>query len=131
MRKKGWRCKKPGLGWYGGILIIALAMSAPAFAGIVAEHGHGQKSGMSHQPGVERPAWLNKLENQVDYEEVMSGLDGNQEQLNKTWMKLMGQLQNKIKEHADPASSGGGFHDSWAAHQLGQSFLLGPSEASA
>ena len=130
MKQKGWRCKKPGLWWYGGILIIAMALSAPAFAGIVANHGHGQKSG-SHHSGVDRPMWLDKLENQVDYEEVMSGLDGNQDQLNKTWMKLMGQLQDKIKEHADPASSGGGFHDSWAAHQLGQSFLLGPSEASA
>ena len=41
----------------------------------------------------------------------------------------MDRLQDKLKEHASPASSGGGFHDSWAAHQLGQSYLLGPSEA--
>jgi len=118
--------------WHGlVILLFLLVVSVPAFAGIVANHGHGSHASDLKQNGVERPAWLDKLENQVDYEEVMSGLDGNQEQLNKTWMKLMGQLQDKIKEHADPASSGGGFHDSWAAHQLGQSFLLGPSEASA
>ncbi|QPJ66150.1 MAG: hypothetical protein G3M78_12395 [Candidatus Nitrohelix vancouverensis] len=113
------------------ILASLLTFSAPAFAGIVADHGHSPDGHAGHNDGVDRPTWLKKLENQVDYEEVMSGLDGNQEQLNKTWMKLMGQLQDKIKEHASPASSGGGFHDSWAAHQLGQSFLLGPSEAAA
>ena len=123
------RCRKL---WHGLIILLfLLVVSAPAFAGIVANHGHGKPAGDHKHNGVDRPMWLDKLENQVDYEEVMSGLDGNQDQLNKTWMKLMGQLQDKIKEHADPASSGGGFHDSWAAHQLGQSFLLGPSEASA
>ena len=61
----------------------------------------------------------------------MSGLEGSQQKLDNTFMKLMGQLQNKLKEHSSPASSGGMFHDSWSAHQLGQSYLLGPTEASA
>jgi hypothetical protein len=43
----------------------------------------------------------------------------------------MDQLKSKLKEHASPASAGGGFHDSWAGHQLGQSYLLGPTEAAA
>jgi hypothetical protein len=51
--------------------------------------------------------------------------------MDKTYMDLMDRLKGKIKEHASPASSGGGFHDSWAGHQLGQSYLLGPSEAGA
>ncbi|PIR01117.1 MAG: hypothetical protein COV66_02960, partial [Nitrospinae bacterium CG11_big_fil_rev_8_21_14_0_20_45_15] len=77
--------------WHGlVILLFLLVVSVPAFAGIVANHGHGSHASDLKQNGVERPAWLDKLENQVDYEEVMSGLDGNQEQLNKTWMKLMG-----------------------------------------
>ena len=77
----------------------------------------------------ERPAWLDKLENQINYEEMMSGMEGRQDRLDNTYLKLMGRLQGKIKEHTSPASSGGGFHDSWSAHQLQQSYLLGPSEA--
>ena len=61
----------------------------------------------------------------------MSGLEGSQQKLDNTMMKVMDQLKSKLKEHASPASAGGGFHDSWAAHQLGQSYLLGPSEAAA
>ncbi|KMP10408.1 hypothetical protein UZ36_07705, partial [Candidatus Nitromaritima sp. SCGC AAA799-C22] len=101
------------------ILILGLSLS-PAFAASSPE---------DNQKGHDRPSWLDKLENQVNYEEVMSGMDGRQDRLNNTFMKLMDRLQNKIKEHASPASSGGGFHDSWSAHQLGQSYLLGPSEA--
>ncbi|HIE78511.1 MAG TPA: hypothetical protein EYP92_06820, partial [Candidatus Thioglobus sp.] len=77
----------------------------------------------------ERPAWLDKLENQVDYEEMMGGMEGRQEKMNNTFMKLMDQLQDKVKEHVVPASTGGGFHDSWSSHQLQQSYLLGPTEA--
>ncbi|MDP7058613.1 MAG: hypothetical protein QF434_09560, partial [Nitrospinaceae bacterium] len=111
-----------GLGrWIMMILTFALGLGLnPAFAASGPE---------DHRQGHDRPAWLDKLENQVNYEEVMSGMDGRQDRLNNTFMKLMDRLQDKIKEHASPASSGGGFHDSWSAHQLGQSYLLGPSEA--
>ncbi|MEE9259219.1 MAG: hypothetical protein V3U37_06715, partial [Nitrospinaceae bacterium] len=109
------------------ILVFLLSLGlcfGTAFAGTGHEGGH-------KNTGAEKPQWLDKLENQVNYEEVMGGLDGRQDRLNQTYMKLMGQLQDKIMEHADPASSGGGFHGSWAAHQLGQSYLLGPTEAGA
>ncbi|MCH8157596.1 MAG: multicopper oxidase domain-containing protein, partial [Nitrospinae bacterium] len=102
-------------------LVLGLSLS-PVFAA----SGSGD-----HRKGHERPAWLDKLETQVNYEEMMGGMEGRQDRLNNTFMKLMNRLQGKIREHATPASSGGGFHDSWAAHQLGQSYLLGPSEASA
>ncbi len=118
--------KKGGKYWH--LLLVMLCalvlFAAPALAGTGADHS-GHKSS-----AVDRPEWLNKLENQVNYEEMMSGMEGRQDELNKTFMKLMDRLQGKIREHASPASSGGGFHDSWAAHQLGQSYLLGPSEAS-
>ncbi|MDH5764189.1 MAG: hypothetical protein OEZ51_14550, partial [Nitrospinota bacterium] len=78
---------------------------------------------------VERPLWLDKLENQINYEEMMEGKEGNQERLNKTYSNLMDRLKGKLMEHATPASSGGVFHNSWAAHQLQQGFLLGPTEA--
>ena len=102
------------------ILTLGLISLSPAFAASGPE---------DHKKGHERPSWLDKLENQVNYEEVMGGMDGRQDRMNNTFIKLMDRLQDKIKEHATPASSGGGFHDSWSAHQLGQSYLLGPSEA--
>ena len=110
-------------------LVLALTMVLVSPAGAISvDHGHDGSHG-KHNPAVDRPVWLDKLENQLNHEDVMSGLEGSQEKLDKTFMKLMGQLQDKVKEHATPASSGGGFHDSWSAHQLGQSYLLGPSEA--
>jgi hypothetical protein len=109
----------------GMLLILLLLLSVvPALAGDKGSHDHGSSP-------VDRPNWLNKLEDQVNYEEMMSGMEGRQEKMDKTFMKLMDRLQGKIQEHASPASSGGGFHDSWAAHQLGQSYLLGPTEAGA
>jgi hypothetical protein len=102
-------------------LVIGLCAGS-AFAGT--NHGNGHEN-----PAVDRPGWLEKLENQLNHEDVMSGLEGNQEKMDQTFMSLMDRLQDKLKEHAAPASSGGGFHDSWAAHQLQQSYLLGPSEA--
>ena len=39
--------------------------------------------------GVEQPEWMKKLEDQVRYEEMMSGMEGRQDQLDKTLMKLM------------------------------------------
>ena len=107
------------------MLCALLLVAAPALAGTGTDHsGHNGTA-------VDQPEWLNKLENQVDYEEMMSGMEGRQEKMDKTFMKLMDRLQGKVQEHASPASSGGGFHDSWAAHQLGQSYLLGPTEAGA
>ena len=102
------------------VLILGLGLVTNASA-VTSDHGVKE----AH----DRPAWLDKLENQINYEEMMEGMEGRQGRLNNTFMKLMGNLQDKIKEHATPASSGGGFHDSWSAHQLQQSYLLGPSEA--
>ena len=109
------------------VLGLAMVLVSPAGA-ISVDHGHDKHGSNS---AVERPIWLDKLENQLNQEDVMSGLEGSQEKMDKTFMRLMGQLQDKVKEHASPASSGGGFHDSWSAHQLGQSYLLGPTEAAA
>ncbi|MDP7148721.1 MAG: hypothetical protein QGI90_08525, partial [Nitrospinaceae bacterium] len=116
---KGWKL------WHA-LVVLTLVLSF----GLVTNAG-ATASDIDEKKGHERPAWLNKLETQVEYEEMMGGMEGRQERLNNTFMKLMGRLQDKIKEHASPASSGGGFHDSWSAHQLGQSYLLGPSEAGA
>ena len=104
------------------VLALVLSLGLVTNAGAVASDHEVKKP-------HERPAWLDKLENQINYEEMMSGMEGRQDQLNNTFMKLMGNLQDKIKEHASPASMGGGFHDSWSSHQLQQSYLLGPSEA--
>ena len=114
---------KHGLGakFLFALILIGLCAGS-AFASPHSEKGHVNAA-------VDRPAWLDKLENQLNHEDVMSGLEGNQEKLDQTFMTLMGRLQDKIKEHAAPASSGGGFHDSWSAHQLQQSYLLGPTDA--
>ena len=117
---------KRGLGaWMLFVLLLVGLSVGSAFAGTSHDsHDKGHKN-----PGVDRPAWLDKFENQLDHEDLMSGLEGSQEKLDQKFMLLMDRLQDKIQEHASPASSGGGFHDSWSAHQLGQSYLLGPSEA--
>ena len=104
------------------IFLLTLCLGIPqAFA---AAHPEGHQNS-----AVDRPLWLDKLENQVNYEEMMEGREGNQERLNKTWTGLMDRLKGKLMEHATPASSGGVFHNSWAGHQLQQGYLLGPTEA--
>ncbi len=125
-------CSKKGWKFVRVLVVATLILGLPWLASAelekpLAGHNHGSKASIN--PSVDRPAWLDKLENQLNHEDVMSGLEGSQEKLGKTFMGLMDQLQGKLKEHATPASSGGGFHDSWAAHQLGQSYLLGPSDA--
>jgi len=121
--KKGWKS------WYAlAVVLLSLGLSVPAGA-ISTDHSHG-----SHDSGnaaVDRPNWLKKLDQQLEHEDVMSGLEGSQKKLDQTFMRVMDQLKSKLKEHASPASAGGGFHDSWAGHQLGQSYLLGPTEAAA
>ena len=107
--KKGWK------NWYAlAVVFLTLGLSVPAGA-ISTDHSHGV-----HDTGidaVDKPAWLEKLEKQLQHEDLMSGLEGSQEKLDNTMMKVMDQLKSKLKEHASPASAGGGFHDSWAAHQ--------------
>ena len=121
--KKGWKS------WYAlAVVFLSLGLSVPAGA-ISTDHSHGGHD--SGNAAVDRPNWLKKLDQQLHKEDLMEGLEGDQEKLDKTFMKVMDQLKTKLKEHASPASSGGGFHDSWAAHQLGQSYLLGPTEAAA
>jgi len=101
------------------LLILCLGISQ-AFA---AAHPKG------HQPSaVDRPLWLDKLENQINYEEMVEGKQGDQERLNKTFKSLMDRLKGKLMEHVTPASAGGWFYNSWAAHQLQQGYLLGPTE---
>ncbi|MFQ5449614.1 MAG: multicopper oxidase domain-containing protein [Nitrospinaceae bacterium] len=118
--KKGWKC------WHA---FVVLAMCLGLTVSASAEVNVSQKGEVSK--AEDHPAWLDKLENQINYEEMMSGMEGRQDRMNRTFGSMMDQLKEKIQEHAAPASSGGGFHDSWAAHQLGQSYLLGPSEAAA
>ena len=121
--KKGWKS------WYAlAVVFLSLGLSVPAGA-ISTDHSHGGHD--SGNASVDRPNWLKKLDQQLHNEDIMEGLEGDQEKLDKTFMKVMDQLKTKLKEHASPASSGGGFHDSWAGHQLGQSYLLGPTEAAA
>jgi manganese oxidase len=121
--KKGWKS------WYAvAVVFLTLGLSVPAGA-ISTDHSHGGHD--SGNAAVDRPNWLKKLDQQLEHEDVMSGLEGSQEKLDQTFMKVMDQLKSKLKEHASPASAGGGFHDSWAGHQLGQSYLLGPTEAAA
>ena len=107
------RCMTKGWKFLYTLIVLALVLGFGllANAGAVTSN-HDEKK--SH----ERPAWLDKLENQINYEEMMSGMEGRQDRLDNTFMKLMENLQDKIKEHATPASSGGGFHDCdrWPEH---------------
>jgi hypothetical protein len=83
-----------------------------------------------HEGSAEKPAWLNKLEKQLDYEDMMSGKTlKDKELMDKTFMNLMKQMKGQVMEHATPASEGGAYHTSWAEHQLGMGYLLGPTGA--
>ena len=110
--------------WIGQVFVILVLSLGLGLTPVFAASNHE-----GHDSASDRPAWLDKLENQINYEEMMEGMDGRQEKLDKTFMALMDNLKNKLKEHVSPASAGGGFHDSWATHQLQQGFLLGPTEA--
>jgi hypothetical protein len=110
------------------LVVLTLAFSFGLVSNAIAITDHSA-SDHKAKKAHDRPAWLEKLEAQIDYEEMMEGMEGRQDRLDKTFMQLMDKLQDKIKEHASPASTGGGFHDSWSAHQLQQSYLLGPVEA--
>jgi FtsP/CotA-like multicopper oxidase with cupredoxin domain len=108
------------------VALMCLISFVLAFSGsqaIAAPH-----SGHNAGEGAERPAWLNKLEEQVKYEEMMGGMEGRQERMDKTFLQLMDRLKGKLMEHSKPASASGKFHGSWAAHQLNQGYLLGPTE---
>ena len=121
--KNGWKS------WHAlAVILLTLGLCVPAGA-VSTDHSHGGQN--LGNPAVDKPAWLEKLEKQLVHEDLMGGMEGRQDQLDNTMMRIMDQLKSKLKEHASPASSGGGFHDSWAAHQLGQSYLLGPTEAAA
>ncbi len=109
----------------GIVLLLSLGVSG-AFA---ADHSHDGKKHL--MASADNPEWMKKLQGQVDREDNKSGLNGRSQKLDSTFMKLMGKVRRELKEHATPASSGGMYHDSWSAHQMGQSFLLGPTEASA
>ena len=104
--KKGWK------NWYAlAVVFLTLGLTIPAGA-ISTDHSHGSHS--TGNAAVDKPVWLEKLEKQLQHEDLMSGLEGSQEKLDNTMMKVMDQLKSKLKEHASPASAGGGFHDSWA-----------------
>ncbi|MFQ5483672.1 MAG: hypothetical protein ACE5ER_13045, partial [Nitrospinaceae bacterium] len=70
-------------------LLVLGMLVAPAFAFAPAVGPHG---GHETQTAVDRPAWLHKLENQVRYEELMEGKQGNSERLDKTFMSIMDRL---------------------------------------
>ncbi len=101
---------------------LSLGLCLPA-VGAVPDAGKDAETSSQN-----RPAWLEKLERQIDFEEAMEGKEGLQDRLDNTMKKLMDNLKGKVMEHATPASEGGAFHESWAAHQLGQGYLLGPTE---
>ncbi|MFQ5444496.1 MAG: hypothetical protein ACE5EK_07760, partial [Nitrospinales bacterium] len=120
--------RRPGLFLLAvAVFLLTVSISTVNAEQVLVKGGHDHPK--SHN-AVDRPAWLDKFENQVEFEDMMSGLEGRQERLDKTFMQIMDRLQGKLKEHAVPASTGGAYHGSWAAHQLSQGFLLGPTEAS-
>ncbi|MBI5187142.1 MAG: hypothetical protein HZA01_15665, partial [Nitrospinae bacterium] len=102
-----------------GLIAGPAGATAPQAGGDEGKHG---------SPGS-RPAWLDKMEKQIDYENMMSGRGEESEQMDKTFMRLMKKMKSEVMEHAAPASQGGAYHGSWAEHQLGMGYLLGPSEA--
>ena len=46
---------------------------------------------------AERPAWIDKLEKQIDQEELQSGLQGRREKVEGNFRSLMRQFQSKLK----------------------------------
>ena len=66
--KKGWKS------WYAiAVVFLSLGISVPAGA-ISTDHSHGGHD--SGNAAVDRPNWLKKLDQQLEHEDVMSGLEG-------------------------------------------------------
>ncbi len=83
--KKGWKL----------VRMLFVATLILGWAGLAS--AELQKDHAGHKnPAVDRPAWLDKLENQLNHEDLMSGLEGSQKKLDKTFMGLMGRLQDKL-----------------------------------
>ncbi len=80
-----------GLKSWQTLAVLTLALSFGLVSNVTAVSDHNAKK--AH----DRPAWLEKLEAQIDYEEMMEGMEGRQDRLDKTFLKLMGRLQDKIK----------------------------------
>ncbi len=57
------------------VFVLTLSFGLVSSAAAVSDHNASDhKAKKSH----DRPVWLEKLETQVDYEEMMSGMDGRQ-----------------------------------------------------
>jgi hypothetical protein len=94
--KKGWK------NWHAfAVVLVTLGLCVPAGA-VSTDHSHGGHN--LGKAGVDKPAWLEKLEDQLEHEDLMSGMDGSQKKLDNTMMKIMDQLKSKLKEHASPVS---------------------------
>ena len=75
--KKGWKS------WYAlAVVFLTLGLSVPAGA-ISTDHSHGGHD--SGNAAVDRPSWLKKLDQQLQHEDVMQGLEGSQEKLDQTF----------------------------------------------
>ena len=81
------------------LVVLTLAFSFGLASNAIAITDHSA-SDHKAKKAHDRPAWLEKLEAQIDYEEMMQGMEGRQDRLDKTFMQLMDRLQDKIKEHA-------------------------------
>ena len=81
--KKGWK------NWHAlAVVLLTLGLCGPAGA-VSTDHSHGGHN--IGNPAVDKPAWLEKLENQLEHEDLMSGMEGSQDKLDNTMMRIMDQ----------------------------------------
>ena len=72
-------------------LVVSMVFLLTLCLGIPQAFAAAHPKGHQHS-AVDRPLWLDKLENQINYEEMMEGREGLQDRLNKTYKNLMDRL---------------------------------------
>ena len=96
-------------------LILAVIIVLISFGGMTVAVAKPHSGGHASS-AVDHPKWLDKLENQINYEEMMQGMEGRQDRVDKTFRMLMDNLKRKLREHAALDHSVGIYHDALAAN---------------
>ena len=80
---------------------VIAVMALTFVLGVGTAFATSSHEGHQGSSSVDRPLWLDKLENQINYEEMMEGKQGDQDRLNKTYKSLMDRLKREVDGACD------------------------------
>ena len=105
--KKGWK------NWHAfAVVLVTLGLCVPAGA-ISTDHSHGGHN--LGKAGVDKPAWLEKLEDQLEHEDLMSGMDGSQKKTGQYHDENHGSIEVQAQRTCQS-----GFFRRWVSGFLGR-----------